>query len=108
MSGRLATWVLLLYLAIDLANPFVPGAFRFTEAEGCVWVDGTTHACYRPSPRPNEAREPGGPPRLHQSEGECPRAPGPAQHQDVLAWLAGIRTGDPPARDLPPPTSDDH
>ena len=108
MSGRLSGWVLLLYLAIDLANPFVPGAFRFTAEEGCVWVEGTTHARCQPSPSPDEAREPGDRPWLRQSEAERSRAAGLVQRRDALAWLAGVRTGDPPARDLPPPTSDDH
>ena len=39
MGSRLPSWILLLYLAIDLANPFVPGAFRFTPEEGLVWVE---------------------------------------------------------------------
>ena len=30
MTSRLPSWILLLYVAIDLANPFIPGAFRFT------------------------------------------------------------------------------
>jgi hypothetical protein len=109
MSGRFPGWVLLLYLAIDLANPFVPGAFRFTVEEGCVWVEGTTHARYRASSSPDEAREPEGRPWLRQSGQERSRAAGPpARCREVLVWLAGVRTGDPPARDLPPPTSEDH
>src|SRR4030095_14111159 len=38
--SRLPSWILLVYLAIDLANPFVPGAVRFTPEEGLVWVEG--------------------------------------------------------------------
>ena len=30
MRCRLPGWVLLIYLAIDLTNPYVPGAFEFT------------------------------------------------------------------------------
>ena len=33
-------------------------------------------------------------------------APAPTGH--LAAWLVRVRTGDPPARDLPPPDSDDH
>ena len=44
MRSRLPSWILLLYLAIDLANPFIPGAFRFTPEEGAVWVEGAPHS----------------------------------------------------------------
>jgi hypothetical protein len=108
MGSRLLSWILLLYLTVDLANPFLPGAFTFTAEEGCVWVEAMPHTRYPASSGPGEAREPGAAPRLRRSDGERPRAAGSVQTRDVVAWLAAIRTGDPPARDLPPPQSDDH
>jgi hypothetical protein len=109
MSGRLPGWALLVYLAIDLSNPFVPGAFRFTPEEGAVWVEAASHlrvgvesdavwglgAEDVPDPRPT-------------IRGSEQRTGGMLHARDLTAWLAGVRTGDPPARDFPPADSDDH
>ena len=102
-------WALLLYLAIDLANPFVPGAFRFTPEEGFVWVEGMSLG--------REGTRSGGCGRraCELRRRTCRRPPGslraptgPARAWRLTTWLARVRTGDPPARDLPPPSSDDH
>ena len=109
MWSRLPSWILLVYLAIDLANPFVPGAFRFTPEEGVMWVEAASHvrevveadvvAGKRAGPAPIPRPVPDG--------GEL-RAGGPIRAWHLTAWLAGVRTSDAPARDWPPPDSDDH
>lgn len=108
MRSRLPSWVLLLYLAIDLANPFVPGAFRFTPDEGIVWVEGVSHSRERANAGIPEARGsaplPQGP--ASDDDPRVPGAPAPARH--LTAWLVRVRTSDSPARDFPPPDSDDH
>jgi hypothetical protein len=109
MRSRLLSWILLLYMAIDLANPFVPGAVRFTPEEGLVWVEGMPHQ-----------REQGGGENQGTTGRRSPRdevvsfrrarapdrrtAPAPR----LADWLTNVRTGDPPARDFPPPATDDH
>ena len=108
MRSRLPSWILLVYLAIDLANPFVPGAFRFTPEEGVIWIEGTAH-----SREGLSVAAPGGGetlPALHPlpAGGELRGSPEPVRRGPVAAWLAGIRSGEPPARDFPPPDSDDH
>jgi hypothetical protein len=108
MRSRLPSWVLLLYLAIDLANPFVPGAFKFTPQEGLTWVEGAYLSREGTEAVPPEAKGPVPPPRRRVSEGAVLPSGKLAQARDLAAWLAGVRTGDPPARDFPPPDSDDH
>ena len=108
MGSRLASWVLLLYLAIDLANPFVPGAFRFTPEEGLVWVEGTSHPREGAIAGASEVRTSTplwgdvAPEGSQLVPGESAPAGG------LTAWLVRVRTGDLPARDFPPPDSDDH
>ena len=108
MRNRLPSWILLLYVAIDLANPFVPGAFRFTQEEGLVWVEAAPHS--REAVDPSASR--GGerapvPPR--PGSGDEPRGSvETVRARPLAAWLVAIRTGDPPARDLPPPDTDEH
>lgn len=107
MRSRLPSWVLLLYLTIDLVNPFVPGAFRFTPDEGFVWVEGT--------PRHREGA--GGlaaaavtapPPEAVTPERGRVAIREPAPARALGAWLVGVRTSDPPSCDFPPSDSDDH
>jgi hypothetical protein len=107
--SRLPSWILLVYLAIDLANPFVPGAVRFTPEEGLVWVEGM--------PRPGTQRnadERGPMARRSPRDAVASDLPVRAPIRGVTAaprltdWLAAVRAGDPPARDLPPPATDDH
>jgi hypothetical protein len=106
MTGRLASWALLVYVALDLGNPFVPGAFGFTPERGLVWVEAMCHARPRLTVDTSEANDPVPEPRLLPTEGGHPRSTRPSR--DLAAWLVGVRTGDPPARDLPPSGSDDH
>ena len=108
MRSRLPSWVLLLYLAIDLANPFVPGAFQFTSDQGLVWVEALSHVREEVSDRASEASASAPtlfPPLL---AGECRGSPQSVPAGHLTAWLVRVRTGDPPARDLPPSDSDDH
>jgi hypothetical protein len=106
MRSRLPSWVLLLYLAIDLANPFVPGAFRFTPEEGLVWVEGMSHARKEIGAGTSEARGPA--PRQPASTRELRGPTEPVRAWSLTDWLVRVRTGDPPPRDFPPPDSDDH
>jgi hypothetical protein len=108
MIGRLLTWAVLLYLAIDLANPFVPGAFRFTPEEGLVWVEGTSGSREKAQSGASEARESAPVPPAAVSDGRLLVTGPPATAGYLAAWLVRVRTGDPPARDLPPPDADDH
>ncbi len=101
-------WALLLYLAIDLANPFVPGAFRFTPEEGFVWVEGMSPG--REGARSGVAAASVRARASHvpASSGELQAPTEPVRAWRLTTWLTRVRTGDPPARDLPPPGSDDH
>jgi hypothetical protein len=108
MRSRLPSWILLLYLAIDLANPFIPGAFRFTPEDGAVWVEGAPLS--REDLRavgPVGVRSSPASPRL-SAGGELRGAPGPDRRGSLAAWLADVRSAEPPARDFPPPDADDH
>lgn len=108
MAGRLPSWILLLYMAIDLANPFIPGAFSFTPEGGLAWVEGVSQA--RDDVRSddgqgavmaafgrNDAAEANGPTVTAQ----------PALHARGMAWPARVRTVAPPAREGPA-EDDDH
>jgi hypothetical protein len=108
MIRRLPSWAVLLYLAIDLANPFVPGAFRFTPEDGLVWVEGTSGLREKAQSGASQAREPAPVPPASVSDGRFLVTGAPAPTGHLAAWLVHVRTGDPPARDLPPPDSDDH
>jgi hypothetical protein len=101
-------WALLLYLAIDLANPFVPGAFRFTPEEGLVWVEGTSLGREGSGSGVPAARVRAQAAHVPASSRELRAPMGPVRAWRLTTWLARVRTGDPPARDLPPPSSDDH
>jgi hypothetical protein len=108
MRSRLPSWILLFYLAIDLANPFVPGAFQFTPQEGLVWVEGAYLSRQGTEAGRLEATETAPPARTQTSLGAVCAALSSARARDLTAWLVGVRTGDPPAHDFPPPDSDDH
>jgi hypothetical protein len=108
MRSRLPSWILLLYVAIDLANPFVPGAFGFTPEKGLVWVEGMIRVHPRPNFGTTESTGPTPAPRRPAADSERQPSTEPAAAPDLTAWLAGVRTGDPPARDLASPESDDH
>jgi hypothetical protein len=108
MRSRLSSWILLLYLAIDLANPFVPGAFRFTPEEGLVWVEGASPSREEAGAGTSEARGSALPLRRTASDGSLLVYGKLARGGHLSSWLVHVRTGDPPARDLPPSESDDH
>jgi hypothetical protein len=108
MGSRLLSWVLLIYLAIDLANPFVPGADQFTPDEGFVWVEAAYLAREGAETGPSEARGLAPSPRRQLAAGSIFPPREPARAWDLTAWLVRIRTGDPPADDFPPSDSDDH
>ena len=108
MRSRLPSWVLVVYVAIDLANPFVPGAFEFSSKKGAVWVEAMSHSRPKLSVGTSEASPPGLAPGSLLTEGEYSQTTEAVRLPNLRAWLVGVRTGDPPARDLPPPSSDDH
>jgi hypothetical protein len=108
MRSRLPSWALLLYLAIDLANPFVPGAFQFTSQEGLVWVEGAHLSREGTEAGPSEAKGAAPPPPRPDPEVSVLVPGKPARVVHLTAWLVRVRTGDPPAHDLPPSDSDDH
>ena len=108
MTGRLPSWAVLVYLAIDLANPFVPGAFRFTPEDGLVWVEGASRTREEAKAGASQARESAPVPPAPASAGGLLVAGAPAAAGHLAAWLVRVRTGDPPARDFPPSDSDDH
>lgn len=107
MRSRLPSWVLLIYLAIDLANPFVPGAFRFTPEEGAVWVEGTTHGREGPSEaRAGADTSTSAAPTA--DDGLRARRARSSRAGRLIAWLVRVRTGDPSVQDFLPSDSDDH
>jgi hypothetical protein len=108
MGSRLPSWVLLVYVAIDLANPFVPGAFQFTPEEGLVWVEGTSPSREGAGAGTSETRRYVPVPPRVASDGSLLVPGEPTRAGYLTAWLVRVRTGDPPARDLPLPESDDH
>ena len=108
MRSRLPSWVLLVYLAIDLANPFVPGAFRFTPDGGLVWVEAMPHSREEANAGTSEASG-SAPLPQRPTSGQGLLAPGaPASACHLTAWLVRVRSGDPSSHDFPPAYSDDH
>jgi hypothetical protein len=107
MTGRLPSWVLLLYMAIDLANPFIPGAFRFTPEGGLVWVEGV------PQARNVRSHDGQGAVMAVFGRSDAADANGPAVTAQPavqargMAWPARVRTVAPPAREGPN-EDDDH
>lgn len=99
---------MLVYLAIDLANPFVPGAFHFTPQEGLVWVEGVSSSREGARPGTSQARESAPVPSVPASPEGPLVADGPISAGHLAAWLVRVRTGDPPAHDSPSPDSEDH
>ncbi len=108
MTMRLPSWAVLVYLAIDLANPFVPGAFRFTPQEGLVWVEGVSASRDGTRPGTSQATESAPIPPAPVSTDGLLVAAGPMPAGHLAAWLVRVRTGDPPAHDSPPSDSEDH
>ena len=107
MRSRLPSWVLLIYLAVDLANPFVPGAFRFTPEEGAVWVEGTTQVRGGPSEASAGAATSISAVPARDRGRRALRARS-SRAGRLIAWLVRVRTGDPSAQDVLPSDSDDH
>jgi hypothetical protein len=107
MRSRLPSWALLLYLAIDLANPFVPGAFRFAAEEGVVWVEGLAQPREEVGARDSESVS-GPSPRPPACDGQLRAAPTRGRAGRLADWLARIRAGDPTVRDRARPDADDH
>ena len=99
MPGRLLFWLLLSYVALDLGNPLVHGAVSLTADGQLEWVEAVSHES--------------GPRLAAQVAHQGPALSGPSAPVVVAslsarrpvipwrAWLAWVRTGDPPARDHP-------
>jgi hypothetical protein len=105
---RLPSWILLAYVAIDFANPFVPGAFRFTAENGLVWMEGMPQLREGTRVSLLDAKGPARP-VSGVAPGRSLLVPGqPTRVEHFYSWPVGIRTGDPPARDSPPCDTDDH
>jgi hypothetical protein len=105
--GRLPGWVLLAYLLMDLGTPLVPGVFRFSLEDGVVWMEAVSDrraAGVTPTAStaaPLSAMAPAAPSAAPR---RVWRPPGRA----LLGFLTDVRSGDPPARDLPSTSTDDH
>ena len=108
MRSRLPSWVLLVYLAIDLANPFVPGAFRFTPDGGLVWVEALSHSEEEATAGTSEASGSAPLPQQPASDGGLLSPGAPARAWHLTAWLVRVRSGDPSLHDFPPPDFDEH
>lgn len=96
MRILLPAWALLLYLAIDLDNPFVPGAFRFTPEEGFVWVEGMSLGREGTRSGVGAASVRTRAPHVPASSGEFQTPTEPVRAWRLMTWLARVRTGDPP------------
>jgi hypothetical protein len=102
MKLRRLTLLLMLYLCLDLANPWMPGAFRFNpdeSVEGVCAQDPAIRPQFGPAPtlRPVRAdSETGARPTVRRPDFRTPRQ-----------WFVGLRQGHSPSAD-PPSTTEDH
>ena len=108
MRSRLPSWILLTYLAIDLANPFVPGAFQFTPDEGLVWAEGTIRAREAPGAGIPETRQSVLPARMALSSPASLTSQRPGSPRRLALQPVRLRTGAESMPDASAPDSDDH
>jgi hypothetical protein len=99
------TVAILLYVSLDLTNPFIPGAFRFdpdASVEGVQLKHEVRHplAAARWVPESTEASAP-----QRARPGWGAASPAGRRRQDD--WLIGLRRAHGPGSD-PAPPSDDH
>ena len=100
MRGRLTMFAFVVYVALDLSNPFIPGAFNFNPEE-CVEAAHREHqqqAGVHSVPRARPLAE-----RLDDTHRVLRRAPAPAPRADRRAPAPVARVGSPPAS-----ASEDH
>jgi hypothetical protein len=93
----------LLYVAIDLSNPFVPGAFNFNPDECVEGLHRTSSSFQRTDALASQARVPVV--RLELPP-PSPSRPLVGGRHVVLAWLADSREDMRASGDPPPPTED--
>jgi hypothetical protein len=108
MRDRLPSWILLVYRAIDFGNPFVSGAVRFTPEKGLMLVEGLPCAeTWRDADEraPMGQASPRGMVVSDMPVRGSDRATPPASR--LTDWLAEVRSGGPPARDVPHPATHD-
>lgn len=101
MTGRRLTLLLALYVTLDLANPWMPGAFVF-DPDGSV--DGAHRSLATPQP-------PGGAGRVSRAprpEVADPRSDaGPRLGTMAQSgWLVDLRQAHSPSSEPPPPDED--
>jgi hypothetical protein len=102
MKLRRLTLLLTLYVSLDLANPWMPGAFRFNpdeSVEGVRAQDPTTRPQFGPvaTHRPLRAdSETGSRPTVRRPDFRASRQ-----------WFVDLRQGHSPPAD-PPSTTEDH
>jgi hypothetical protein len=94
--------LLIVYVALDLSNPFMPGAFRFNPDES---VEVCLSEAQRVTSQPGAASAAGPPRGGVRDRARLARTVTP----DVFAvsqWLADLRQPHAPERDSPPPGED--
>jgi hypothetical protein len=103
--NRKCTLALLVYLTLDLCNPFIGGAFRFSADESTevtqLQRDGKMRAATSTAAVPVTAV-----PNSRTLRSQCAR---PVVRVGIVnLWLAGLRHNIVPKQDSPPPSEDDH
>jgi hypothetical protein len=101
--NRKCTLALLVYLTLDLSNPFIGGAFRFSADESTEITQRDVKMMVAAS----TAAAPVAPvPDRQQLRPQWTRAI--VRGGIVNLWLAGLRHDIVSKRDLAPPSEDDH
>ena len=108
MRSRLPSWIVLVYLAIDLAHPFVPGAFQFTLEGGLVWVEGALHAPEGAWAGTSEVSGSTPPQRRPVPTAGVLPSGMPAPGHRFTSWLVRVRSGGPSSGDVLPSDAGDH
>jgi hypothetical protein len=103
MRGRLTILSFVLYVALDLSNPFHPGAFNFNPEE-CVEAaqrEQQQSAAIGSVPQAQRLRQ-----QVDEIHRVARRAPAPAPRAEWRAPVPVAHAAAPPAS--PPPAPEDH
>jgi hypothetical protein len=105
MMARLLAIVVLLYVSADLANPFMPGAFRFSPEESVEATGNTRHAR---RPTVSSSRFKGEVPRtVRVSDRSRSEHGAEAPTTAFNDWFVDLRRAHTPFHE-PPSSADDH